>query len=54
MYGVMIVFAIVSWFVGLVLDANLASDMPGILGLRILFPLIAVGLCILKVIKDKD
>ena len=44
-----------AWFVGLVLDANLDfGDPAGFLAFRILFPILAMGLCILKeVLKNR-
>ena len=43
-----------AWFIGLVLDANL--DFPdGFLAFRVLFPILAMGLCILHaVMKNKS
>ena len=43
-----------AWFVGLLIDANLDfGDPQGFLCLRVLFPVLAMGLCILKNLKDK-
>ncbi len=40
-----------AWFVGLVLDANIRfGDPSGFLSLRILLPVLAMGLCILNAI----
>ncbi len=41
-----------AWFVGLVMDANIDIDPQGFLCLRVLFPVLAMGLCILKNLKD--
>ena len=39
---------IAGWFIGMVLDANIDfGDPMGFLSLRILFPILAMGLCIL-------
>lgn len=39
---------IAGWFIGLLLDANIDfGDPMGFLSLRILFPILAMGLCIL-------
>lgn len=39
---------ILGWFIGLLLDANIDfGDPMGFLSLRILFPILAMGLCIL-------
>ena len=37
-----------AWFWGLVLDANIDFGEPGFLSFRILLPILAMGLCILK------
>ena len=43
---------IAGWFIGLVLDANIEfGDPVGFLSLRILLPVLAMGLCILHEIK---
>lgn len=53
MYWTAILSTLAAWFVGLVLDANIDfGDPVGVLSFRILFPLIAMGLCILKSIND--
>lgn len=44
---------ILGWFIGLVFDANIDfGDPMGFLGLRILFPILAMGLCILHEVKN--
>ena len=44
-----------AWFVGLVLDANIDFGSDGFLALRILLPILAMGLCILHAImKNKS
>ena len=53
MYWKAILSTIAAWFGGLVLDANIDfGDPVGFLSFRILFPIIAMGLCILKSIND--
>lgn len=53
MYWKAILSTLAAWFVGLVLDANIDFGDPiGFLSFRILFPIIAMGLCILKSIND--
>ena len=43
---------IAGWFIGLLLDANIDfGDPMGFLSLRILFPILAMGLCILHVLR---
>ena len=53
MYWTAILSTLAAWFVGLVLDANIdLGDPLGFTSFRILFPIIAMGLCILKNIND--
>ena len=53
MYWKAILSTLAAWFGGLVLDANIDfGDPVGFLSFRILFPIIAMGLCILKIIND--
>lgn len=55
MYLPAIASTILAWFIGLVLDVNLdAGDPMGILGLRILFPMVVMGVFILRAIDRKD
>ena len=42
-----------AWFAGLLLDVNLPGDWQ-ILCLRVLFPVLAMGLCILSELKKKS
>lgn len=52
-YLVAITATLSAWFVGLVLDANIDFGEPaGFLSLRILLPVLAMGLCILKEITN--
>ena len=52
MYLKATVLTIAGWFIGLILDANIDfGDPVGFLGLRILFPILAMGLCILREIS---
>ena len=51
-YGTMIASAIGAWVVGLLIDANIGFEPVGVLELRLLLPMLAIGLCILKAIKD--
>ena len=49
-----IILTIISWFIGLVIDANLGSgDYAGFLDLRVLFPILTMGSFILWNIKKK-
>lgn len=48
------ILTLAAWGVGLVLDANIGSNPPGFLCLRVLFPVLVMGLCILRALKDKD
>ena len=54
MYVSAVVSTIVAWFVGLFLDANIGFEPLGILELRILFPVLTMGVFILKAINDKN
>lgn len=49
-YGWAAVFTLAAWFAGLVLDANIT--FLGDLSLRTAFPIIVMGCCIMKYIKD--
>ena len=52
-YSTAVMYTIAAWFVGLLLDANIDFGEPvGFLSLRILFPILAMGLCIMNSIKD--
>ena len=52
MYLKATILTIAGWFIGLILDANIDfGDPTGFLSLRILFPMLAMGLCILHEIK---
>ncbi len=52
MYLKATLLTIAGWFIGLVLDANIEfGDPVGFLSLRILLPVLAMGLCILHEIK---
>ncbi len=52
MYLKATVLTIAGWFIGMVLDANIGfGDPTGFLSLRILFPILAMGLCILHELK---
>lgn len=42
-----------AWFVGLVLDATIdLGDPQGFLCLKVLLPVLAMGLCILRTIRE--
>ena len=54
MYWKAIVSTLAAWFIGLLLDTNI--EMPqlygyGFLCLRVLFPILAMGICILRAIQ---
>ena len=42
-----------AWFVGLLIDVNLGSGDWQMLYLRVLLPVLAMGLCILSELKKK-
>ena len=52
MYRSMIVSALAAWFVGLVLDIHLLDSWKGITDFHLLFPLLAIGLGLLKAVKE--
>lgn len=55
MYLKAIIATIAAWFVGLLLDVNLdVGDPKGFLCLRILFPILAMGVCLLYAHNRKD
>ena len=50
-----IICTLAAWFVGLFADANIDfGDPQGFLALRVLFPILAMGICILKAIKNNE
>ena len=52
MYLKATILTILGWFIGMVLDANIDFGAPmGFLSLRILFPILAMGLCILHELR---
>jgi hypothetical protein len=55
MYKTAVISTLIAWFVGLVLDANIDFGNPaGFLQFRILFPILAMGICILRSIHAKN
>ncbi len=54
-YAIAIISTMAAWFLGLLIDANLDfGDPKGFLCLRILLPIIVMGVCILKAIREKE
>ena len=52
-YAKAIIWTLAAWFIGLLIDANIDfGDPQGFLCLRVLFPILAMGVCVLKTIKD--
>ena len=50
-----IICTLAAWFIGLFADVNIDFEDPqGFLALRVLFPILAMGICILKVIKNNE
>lgn len=49
-YGWATIFTLAAWFAGLFLDANITA--LGDLGLRTVLPVIVMGCCVMKYIKD--
>ncbi len=55
MYLTAILSTLAAWFVGLFIDVNLdVGDPRGFLCLRVLFPILAMGICVLRAINRKD
>ncbi len=54
MYISAVITTIAAWFVGLFLEANIGFEPAGFLELRILFPILTMGVFILKAINDKN
>ena len=53
MYAAAIVSTLAAWGVGLLLDANIDfGDPQGFLCLRVLLPVLAMGICLLRAIKE--
>ena len=54
-YIIAIICTLAAWFIGLFVDANIDfGDPQGFLALRVLFPILAMGICILKAIKNNE
>ncbi len=54
MYIMATVSTLIAWVIGLFLDANISFSPQGFLCFRLLLPMIAMGLCILRSIKDRQ
>lgn len=55
MYIKAIVSTLAAWLVGLIIDANLGyGETLGFTMLRVLFPILAMGLCILSEVKKNN
>lgn len=48
MYVKTVLLTLMAWFLGLLLDANLDMKPQGFLYLRVLLPILVMGLCILS------
>ena len=48
MYVKTVLLTLMAWFLGLLLDANLDMEPQGFLYLRVLLPILVMGLCILS------
>ena len=52
-YTIAIISTLAAWFVGLFADVKIDfGDPQGFLALRVLFPVLAMGICILKALKE--
>lgn len=46
-------YTVAAWFLGMFIDVNLDfGSTQGFMCLRLLFPLIAMGLCVMKTVRD--
>lgn len=55
MYISAIVFTVAAWLIGLFIDANISIAVDGFLCLRVLLPILAMGLCLLRAFnRGKD
>ncbi len=54
MYLSFVGYTLIAWVVGLFLDANIDFGPTGFVSFRILLPILAMGICILKSIKDNE
>lgn len=55
MYLATILWTLLAWIIGLFIDGNLGyGESLGFTEFRILFPLIAVGLCVIYAIKKNS
>ena len=52
MYIVATLSTLAAWVIGLILDANISFNPQGFLCLRILLPVLVMGLCILRNMKE--
>ena len=54
-YITAIICTLATWFIGLLIDANIDFGNPqGFLALRVLLPILTMGICILKAIKNNE
>ena len=54
-YAMAIISTVAAWFLGLLIDANVdLGDPKGFLCLRIILPILVMGVCILKEIREKE
>jgi len=54
-YTLAIFSTLAAWFIGLFADVNIDfGDPQGFLALRVLFPTLAMGICLLKAIKSNE
>ena len=54
-YTIAIICTLAAWVIGLLIDANIDfGDPQGFLALRVLLPILAMGICILKAIKNNE
>ena len=51
-YWLYVLCTLGAWLLGVFADANIGFEPMGFLCLRVLFPVLAAGICILKALKD--
>lgn len=54
MYFTAIVSTVAAWLAGLLLDANIGIQPAGFLCLRVLLPVLAMGLCLLRALNHQN
>lgn len=54
-YAAAIISTLAAWLIGLLADANIDfGDPQGFLALRVLLPILVMGVCILNAVKNSE